>query len=54
MPPCARHTSRRPCATLRQRGAWLSILMFFLYTGIEVTLGLWAYTLLTESRGLRW
>ncbi|MBK7200823.1 MFS transporter [Candidatus Amarolinea dominans] len=38
--------------TLRQRGAWLSILMFFIYTGIEVTLGLWAYTLLTESRGI--
>ncbi len=38
--------------TLRQSRAWLSILMFFLYTGIEVTLGLWAYTLLTESRGI--
>lgn len=38
--------------TLRQLSAWLSILMFFIYTGIEVTLGLWAYTLLTESRGI--
>ena len=38
--------------TLRESRTWLSILMFFLYTGIEVTLGLWAYTLLTESRGI--
>ncbi len=39
-------------ATLRQRGTWLSMLLFFLYTGAEVVLGLWAYTLLTESRGI--
>lgn len=38
--------------TLRQRGAWVSILLFFIYTGIELTLGHWAYTLLTESRGI--
>lgn len=39
-------------ATLRRPAAWLSILMFFLYTGSELTLGHWAYTLLTESRGV--
>jgi fucose permease len=38
--------------TLRQPRVWLSLLMFFLYTGIELTLGAWAYTLLTESRGI--
>ena len=38
--------------TLRQPPVWLSILFFFLYTGIEATLGSWAYTLLTESRGI--
>ena len=38
--------------TLRERGAWLSIFLFFVYTGIELTLGHWAYTLLTESRGV--
>jgi fucose permease len=38
--------------TLRERGAWLSIFLFFIYTGIELTLGHWAYTLLTESRGI--
>lgn len=38
--------------TLRQPTAWLSILMFFLYTGMELLLGHWGYTLLTESRGI--
>ena len=38
--------------TLCQPPVWLSILFFFLYTGIEATLGNWAYTLLTESRGI--
>jgi fucose permease len=28
------------------------MLLFFLYTGVEVSLGAWAYTLLTESRGI--
>jgi fucose permease len=31
---------------------WLSALLFFLYTGAEVSLGAWAYTLLTESRSI--
>lgn len=39
--------------TLRQPRVWLSVLMFFLYTGSEVSLGTWAYTLLIESRGIR-
>lgn len=38
--------------TLRQPRVWLNILMFFLYTGVELSLGHWAYTLLTESRGI--
>ena len=39
--------------TLRQPRVWLSLLLFFLYTGSEVALGTWAYTLLTESRGVQ-
>jgi fucose permease len=39
-------------ATLRLRAAWLSIAVFFVYTGIEASAGAWAYTLLTESRGI--
>lgn len=38
--------------TLRFIPALLSILLFFLYTGIETGIGLWSYTLLTESRGI--
>ena len=38
--------------TLRQLRVWLSLLLFILYTGAEATLGVWAYTLLTESRGV--
>lgn len=38
--------------TLREPRVWLSLLLFFLYTGAEATLGMWAYTLLTESRGI--
>lgn len=38
--------------TLRQPSVWLSLLLFFLYVGVEVTLGQWVYSLLTESRGI--
>jgi fucose permease len=38
--------------TLRRPSAWVSILLFFFYTGAELTLGHWAYTLLTEARGV--
>jgi fucose permease len=36
--------------TLRRPTAWLSMALFFIYVGIEVSLGQWVYTLLTESR----
>jgi fucose permease len=38
--------------TFGQPRVWLSFLLFFLYTGAETGLGAWAYTLLTESRGI--
>ncbi|HEY0734804.1 MAG TPA: MFS transporter [Herpetosiphonaceae bacterium] len=38
--------------TLLLPSAWLSILLFFLYTGLEITAGQWLYSLLTESRGM--
>lgn len=38
--------------TLRQPRTWLSVGLFFVYVGCEVALGAWAYTLLTESRGI--
>lgn len=38
--------------TLRQPHVWLSVMLFFLYVGAEASLGIWTYTLLTESRGV--
>jgi fucose permease len=38
--------------TLRQPRVWLSMLLFFLYVGAEVSLGTWTYSLLVESRGV--
>ena len=39
--------------TLLLPSAWLSILLFFLYSGLEFSAGLWLYTLLTEARGVQ-
>jgi fucose permease len=39
-------------ATLLRLMTWLGILMFLLYTGAELTLGNWTYTLFTEGRGV--
>ena len=38
--------------TLFRMVTWISILMFLLYTGAELTLGNWTYTLFTEGRGV--
>lgn len=39
-------------ASLTTPAVWLSMGLFFAYTGLELTLGLWGYSLLTESRGV--
>jgi fucose permease len=39
-------------STLRLPSAWLGILLFFVYCGIEFSVGLWLYSLLTEARGM--
>lgn len=39
-------------ATLRHAGVRLQIAVFFVYTGLEVTVGQWSFTLLTEARGI--
>lgn len=36
--------------TLRHPLVWMQIAFFFLYTGLEVTVGQWSFTILTESR----
>jgi fucose permease len=38
--------------TLRRPRVWLSTMLFFLYVGAEGGLGIWTYSLLTESRGI--
>ncbi len=38
--------------TLRQGRVWLSMLLFFLYVGAEAALGIWTFSLLTQSRGI--
>jgi fucose permease len=46
-------TARAPMVrTLRLPSAWLSMLLFFLYTGLEICAGQWLYSLLTEARGM--
>ena len=39
-------------ASLGERGVRANVALFFLFTGLEATPGHWAYTLLTEGRGL--
>jgi fucose permease len=38
--------------TLTLPSVWLSALLFFFYTGLEVSAGQWAYTLFTIGRGV--
>ena len=38
--------------TLRQPVVWLNLLLFFLYTGAEISFGTWTYSLLTLSRNV--
>lgn len=40
-------------ASLTRLQVWLSMGLFFCYTGLELTLGLWGYSLLTEARGVQ-
>jgi len=35
---------------LREPLVWIQLVIFFLYVGLEFTIGQWSYTLLTESR----
>jgi fucose permease len=44
--------SARMVETLRHPVVLLQVLFFFIYTGLEVTVGQWSFTLLTESRGV--
>lgn len=39
-------------STLKLPAVWLSVAVFFVYTGIEAAAGTWAYSLFTEARGV--
>ncbi len=43
---------RPPGTVLRLPAVRLGMAVFFVYTGIEAAIGAWAYTLLTEARGV--
>ena len=54
--PGLEHTAKRHRSlreTLGHPRVWLGMLLFFLYTGVEVILGTWTYTLFVESRGMQ-
>ena len=37
---------------LKHTGTWAHIALFFIYTGLEVTVGQWSFTVMTEARGM--
>jgi fucose permease len=37
---------------LKHSGVWTHVLLFFIYTGLEVTVGQWSFTVMTEARGM--
>jgi fucose permease len=39
--------------TLRHPTVWRQVALFFVYTGLEATVGQWSFTLLTESRNVQ-
>jgi len=43
---------RRPRRTLALPVVWLSLLLFFTFTGMEASTAQWTYTLFTEGRGI--
>lgn len=50
--PSPTSTQIRSRDTLKLPIVWLSILTFALYTGLELGIGQWSFTLATESRGI--
>ena len=55
-PDAARDGSRSASVpitfALRRPMVWMNVALFFVYTGVAASAGSWAYTLLTESRGV--
>jgi fucose permease len=51
-PFSAKVTRASNIRTLKLPAVWLSVAVFFVYTGIEAAAGTWAYSLFTEARGV--
>ncbi|HEU4426816.1 MAG TPA: MFS transporter, partial [Pilimelia sp.] len=51
-PPAVPFARVRKRDTLALPAVWLGVFAFALYTAIEVAAGLWAYTLLTQGKGM--
>lgn len=51
-PKRVRTRSVRGIDTLKLPATWLSLIMFFTFTGVEGSAGQWPYTLFTEGRGI--
>lgn len=51
-PQAGAASSGSALATLRMPVVWLSVLIFFVYTGTEISAGQWSFTLLTLGRGI--
>ena len=49
-PPSADHSPVGTRDALRRPAVWFQMVVFFLYTGLEVTVGQWTFTVLTELR----
>jgi len=45
-------TSSAPSRMWAEPAIWVSLLLFFAFTGMEVSTGQWSYTLFTEGRGI--
>jgi fucose permease len=52
LPAAAADSDPRLTEMLGRPGTWLAAGLFFLYTGLEVIPGRWAYSLLAEARGM--
>ncbi|HSB92468.1 MAG TPA: MFS transporter [Flavitalea sp.] len=46
------HSTSEYFETLKIPAVWISMLIFFLYTGLEQGFGQWLYTILTKTRGI--
>ncbi|WP_040557777.1 MFS transporter [Reinekea blandensis] len=46
-----RHVTSMP-SSLTRLPVWLGMMAFFLYCGLEISVGLWSFSLLTDVRGL--